>query len=219
MDCHCENRMSRSNNVLPGQVQEIEAVAEELAYSCVVVDDDDSDITPRRSITPLKQRSMAVDSPGNSTLDTSSESIGLNANFRSTDSLLEAKKKKFPALTVCKKPKKVKTAMLESLLVAVPSLRRVNSCENEKCKPRICTTPSSFQSHRFFELEGEEAAEESVLHRLYSSDGSVFSRGDEKLESEYSSDSFSTVRLFDKEIGAFERQRILSSVDESPEDE
>ena len=117
--------------------------------------------------------------------------------------------KRFPALTVCERPKRVKSAMFESLLVAVPSLKRLNSAGKEN-KHKNSRRQSS--SRKGNSCNPKEESEE-----LENSSSSSWSASREKAleiwEKKGSNDSFST-SLFSKDLAAFDRQRVLSRVDE-----
>ena len=202
LNLNCDDEMSSSSTVLPGQVEEIKTIAQDMAYSCVYVDEVSS-ITSQIASTPSKDGGISIRTMTGPEVRT--EPIGYRNIGRSIELLMETKKKRYPALASCEKPKKVKKAMFESLLIAVPSLKYVYNGRNRRDKPGICRNPVHIHD---LGMENEEALGEFVFDGMYS----VSTR---ELGKDQSYDSFSTVDLFDK--GVFDRQKLPSRVHEYPE--
>ena len=204
LSLNCEDQMSFSSTVLPGQVEEIKTVAHDMAYSCVYIDEISS-IASQIASTLSTDGGISIRTMIGPEVRTA-EPVGFGNSDRSSESLMETKKKRYPALASYEKPKKVKKAMLESLLIAVPSLKYVYNGRNRRSKPRVCRNPVQI---RDLDMENEEALGEFVVNELYS----VSIR---ELDKDQSCDSFSTVDLFDK--GVLGRQKLLSRVDKYPDE-
>ena len=207
----CEDEVSRSNSILPGQAEEIEAIVHDLAYSCVYVDED-SGITSGTASTLSTNRDISIRAITGPEFNT--ESVGLESSLRSLESLITTEKKRFPALTTCEKPQRVKKAMFESLLTAVPSLKYVTTGSCRRSKQYNCRSTL----HTDIDFEDDEAHGEFVLDRMCSSGGGDDWLKAKDLEKEQYYNSFTTVQLLNKDVEIFDRQRMLSRVDEYPED-
>lgn len=213
-----EYELGLSSSLLPGQVEDIDLIAKELAYASISGDggsSKSSEVYKTRNTCSIPHWSgFSYDSSG-----VRCQFRGNKGNARPVMSSfeLQMKKNKFPVLSVCERPKKVKTAMLESLLVAVPALRRVNSKEEKRNKSKIGKAESKAPENSG--TENEEAPDEFVLNHVYVFDKINGFRENSEVEGGDGCHNFHSKMLFQEEIACFDQQRVLSRVEDIPEEQ
>ena len=220
LNLKCENETLLSRNLLPGQAEEISGVARELPQSCVYLDYG-SDTTLRLPSTPTEDNdiiTLAEDSdiitPTDDTdiikritFSPANRSESINRNVCSLESLLDSQKKRFPALSVREKPKKVKQAMLESLLVVVPSLKYISLGKEKRSKSKACK--NKVRVLHTLTMENEESPGKFIYDSVCSFESSQHSMSEGELGLEQCYDSFSTAYLSEKGMVVAEKQKIL----------
>ena len=208
LDLKSENEVLLSTNLLPGQAEELKGVTKELpSYSCVYLDDG-SDTTLRVASTLTEDNDIITRTEDTNIIkkvtfcpDASIES--LKTNVCSLESLVDSEKKRFPALSVREKPKKVKQSMLESLLLVVPSLKYISIGKEKRNKSRTCKDKVRVLHN--LTIENEESPEKIVYDSVCSFESSQHSVKEGELGLEQGCHSFSAVNLFEKDVRVTEK--------------
>ena len=223
---HCTSESSIYSNILPGHV-ELTGVLEHGGLPS----DGTLQGCPRGLLAfdgykqAFEQEEDALKScPAGTTKKFSREKIDdemMTQSFRGlTVNMFDTDKKRFPALTVCKKPRRVKSAMFNALRSVVPSLKRANSMKtdsNKKHKVKIMSATAKIYAVSDSGLNCDEVPVEYLLASVSPARNDP---SQEKavcfLEQEIPSDSLSTLALFDNNSEIFQRgEDVLSHVEES----
>ena len=229
----CNSEKSLISNPLPGQVDDISPYDEisTTENSCSTSSSKEviavSDYAERGIATngTVRRRKSSLRDVLDTTKDSFNKKPGPVRSFDSLSAIEVLDRKRFPVLAVSERPKRIKSAMLESLKVVVPSLKRINSGRKfsrskTKGKPLMASSSTNvLQFSNQSNVVTEEALGDFIL-----TDFSPEPVGDVEeneicvVEKVNSSDSFSTVALFRENLGNFDRQRVLSRVDEVDEE-
>ena len=211
LNLKCENETLLSRNLLPGQAEEISGVARELPQSCVYLDYG-SDTTLRLPSTPTEDNDIITPTDDTDiikriTFSPANRTESLNRNVCLLESLVDSQKKRFPALSVREKPKKVKQAMLESLLVVVPSLKYISLGKEKRSKSKACK--NKVRVLHTLTMENEESPRKFIYDSVCSFESSQHSMSEGELGLEQCYDSFSTAHLSEKGMVVAEKQKII----------
>lgn len=229
----CNSEKSLISNPLPGQVDEIlpDDEINAAAISCSISSSEEviavSDYVERGIVTngTVRRRKSSLRDVLDTTKDSFNKKPGPVRSFDSLSAIEVLDRKRFPVLTVSERPKRIKSAMLESLKVVVPSLKRNNSgrkLSRSKSKGKPLMVPSStnvLQLSKKSNVVTEEAPGDFILTDF--SPEPVDDLEEDAIcvvEKMHSSDSCSAVELFGENLGNFDRQRVLSRVDEVDEE-